>query len=158
MGKKVLFVCSGNTCRSPLAEVFARHFLELAGEDGWMVASAGLSAVTGSPASASAVTVAREFGLDLSRHCARRLTEELLDGADLVLVMTGWHKARVLERRPHLAGKVYLVKEFAGGPAEDVADPFGGDLAVYRATALELKNLTPAFVKKLHAAGKTSRN
>jgi L-threonylcarbamoyladenylate synthase len=106
MGKKVLFVCSGNTCRSPLAEAFARYFLELAGEDGWMVASAGLSAVTGSPASASAVTVAGEFGLDLSGHRARQLTEEQLDGANLVLVMTGWHKARVLEIRPHLAGKV----------------------------------------------------
>jgi protein-tyrosine-phosphatase len=158
MGKKVLFVCSGNTCRSPLAEAFARHLLELAGEAGWTVTSAGLSAVTGSPAMPEAVTVAGEFGLDLSGHRARQLTGELLDGADLVLVMTAGHRARVLEKRSWLAGKVCLVKEYAGGAAEDVADPFGGNLIVYRAVALELKSLASACVKKLLASGKMSRN
>jgi protein-tyrosine phosphatase len=149
MSKKVLFVCSGNTCRSPLAEAFARHFLKLDGETGWTAISAGLSAVAGSPATLEAVTVAGEFGLDLSSHRARQLTGDMLDSADFVLVMTAVHKARVLEKRPHLAGKVWLVKEFVGGPAADVADPFGGDLAVYRAMSLELEKLTAATVKKL---------
>ncbi|MBT9174113.1 MAG: Protein-arginine-phosphatase [Syntrophomonadaceae bacterium] len=149
MGKKVFFVCSGNTCRSPLAEAFARHFLKLDGEAGWTVISAGLSALAGSPATPEAVTVAGEFGLDLSGHRARQLTGEMLDGADLVLVMTAVHKARVLEKGPHLAGKVWLVKEYVYGAAEDVVDPFGGNLAVYRAMSLELEKLTAAIVKKL---------
>jgi len=158
MGEKVLFVCSGNTCRSPLAEAFARHYLGHTGDAGWTVASAGLSAATGSSASALAVTVAGEFGLDLSGHRARQLTGEMLDSADLVLAMTAGHKARLLEQKPHLAGKVYLVKEYISGMSEDVADPFGGDLAVYRAVALELKTLAAMLVKKLRASGKMSRN
>lgn len=149
MGKKVFFVCSGNTCRSPLAEAFARHFLKLDGEAGWTVISAGLSALAGFPATPEAVTVAGEFGLDLSGHRARQLTGEMLDGADLVLVMTAVHKACVLEQRPHLAGKVWLVKEYAGGSATDVPDPFGEDLAVYRAMSLDLEKLTATIVKKL---------
>jgi protein-tyrosine-phosphatase len=154
MSKKLLFVCSGNTCRSPLAEAFARHFLKLDGETGWTAISAGLSAVAGSPATLEAVTVAGEFGLDLSGHRARQLTGDMLDSADLVLVMTAVHMARVLEKRPHLAGKVWLVKDFVGGSAADVADPFGGDLAVYRAISIELEKLTAAIVKKLRVLEK----
>ncbi len=133
----ILFVCTGNTCRSPMAEAIARR---LAGERGLevTVGSAGTSAWDGAPASDGALLVALEHGLDLSGHRARVLTRELVAGADLVLVMSPHHRERAVvlggESRAHLLTD-YASRSTEGRP---VLDPFGGDLDTYRQTFVEM--------------------
>ena len=97
---KILFVCSGNTCRSPLAEAITRRLIARASRDDVTVSSAGTNAWDGSPASDGALLVGMERGLDLSAHRSRLLTEEMVKEADLILVMAPPHIARVREMSP----------------------------------------------------------
>lgn len=137
----LLFVCTGNTCRSPLAEVIARRLIASRQAQGQLrnvtVASAGTSAWPDAPASDGALLVALENGLDLGAHRARQLSPELIAGADLVLAMGPHH----LDRAEALggAGRAHLLTGYGSGTARPVSDPFGGDLAVYRATVQELE-------------------
>ena len=148
-GGAVLFVCSGNTCRSPLAAaLFRKAWREMGGAASVEVESAGLSARDGEPASQQARQVAQEWGVDLSAHRARLLTRERLVAARLVLTMTEDHKRRVLAMAPEMAGRVFTLGEYAGVPG-DVEDPFGQDLERYRATARELESLTRQAASRL---------
>ncbi|MEO5588231.1 MAG: low molecular weight protein arginine phosphatase [Gemmatimonadaceae bacterium] len=130
---RLLFVCSGNTCRSPLAEAIGREVSSRSGRRDIEASSAGTHAHPGSPASDGALLVGIEEGLDLSTHRARQLTPEILDASDLILVMAHSHLAKVLEMRPD--ANAHLLAGFAtSGPGASVQDPFGGDLELYRET------------------------
>jgi len=131
---RVLFVCTGNTCRSPLAETIARR--ELAGQGSFDVGSAGTSAEDGACASSGALEVAREHGLDLEAFGSRRLTRELLEAADCVLVMEPVHRSGVLGVSPQADTRTFLLGELAGRTGREavVPDPFGGPIESYRRT------------------------
>lgn len=135
---RVLFVCTGNTCRSPLAEALARALARKRALADVEFGSAGTSAWEGAPASDGALLVGLERDLDLNAHRARQLTREVVDGADLILAMGPHH----LERVEALGGvgKSHLLTEYAshGQTARAISDPFGGDLSVYRGAADEL--------------------
>ena len=135
---RILFVCTGNTCRSPLAEALARRVIverALADVD---VQSAGTSAWDGAPASDGALLVGMERSLDLSQHRAQTLTRDLIGDSDLVLAMGPHH----LERIEALGGtgRAYLLTDYAsrGATTRPVNDPIGGELDLYRTTADEL--------------------
>jgi protein-tyrosine-phosphatase len=145
----LLFVCSGNTCRSPLARTIMQALLH---ERGWAhvrVDSAGTAAVDGAPAADHAIAVAAAEGLDLSAHRSQELTPELLDWADLVLVMTLTQLEAVARRGG--AGKVALITDFIDGPGcgEAVVDPFGGDLDAYRETWAQLQKAGRSLIARL---------
>ncbi len=112
MKKTILFVCTGNTCRSPMAEAILKEMVREKGE-GYEVISAGTSAGEGEPAAGEAVRALEEEGIVLSGHRSRPVTGELLDRADLVITMTRGHKERVLEMRPQAGAKTFTLKEFS---------------------------------------------
>lgn len=136
---RLLFVCTGNTCRSPLAEVIARRQISARGIPNMEVSSAGTSAWPDAPASDGSLLVALEHGLDLADHRARALSAELVASSDLILTMGPHH----LDRAEALGGtrRSALLTAFANGDVggQPISDPFGGDLDVYRATFTELE-------------------
>ena len=137
--KSIVFVCTGNVCRSPMAAGFFYDKLVREKVDGRVrVRSAGTWALEGQPASAYALQVMNEHGLDISQHRGRNLTQEDVDGADLVLVMTRRHADIIARDMQPGDGKMYLLSEMAG-QAQDIEDPYGGSLHEYRRTAVELE-------------------
>jgi protein-tyrosine-phosphatase len=145
----LLYICSGNTCRSPLAKAITEKLLQGRGWSHVRVESAGTAAVDGAPAAEAAVTVAAEESLDLTNHKSRELTPELLDWADLVLVMTPSQFEAIAQRGA--ADKVAIVTDFMEGPGagEAVHDPFGGDVAVYRETFEQLRQAAQGLLARL---------
>ena len=130
--RNVLFVCTGNTCRSPMAEAWLRMLCARDGLD-WTVGSAGLDAYAGDEASIHAQEVIRAAGGDLSHHAARRISPYLADEADLIAVMTRNHLRRLCAMIPEASGKSCLLMHFSKQcPDSDVPDPFGGSSDAYR--------------------------
>lgn len=145
--KSVLFVCTGNTCRSPLAEALFRGLTK--GRSDIKVTSAGTSAYSGQQASKHSVTLARERGVDLSSHRSKAVTIDLVENATHIFALSRSHLASILDDFPEAEDKTYLVTEFVADDSlrgRDISDPFGGDLDDYREVMTHLDKTLPSLL------------
>ncbi|WP_042463577.1 low molecular weight protein arginine phosphatase [Neobacillus dielmonensis] len=143
--QRILFVCTGNTCRSPMAEAILKNKKI----NGIEVKSAGIYAANGSDASPNAKQVLKKNHIEHD-HFSTLLSRTEVDWADLILTMTSSHKYAIQQHYPGAINKVYTLKEFTGENYEhDVSDPFGGPVQVYEETFQELNQLIDKALEKL---------
>lgn len=137
--KSVLFVCTGNSCRSVMAEGLLKRRLKELGKSGIEVASAGARALSGMPPTDETVKVMKEAGIDVAGFKSRSLTDEMIRSCDLILVMEPLHKFDIIKRVPEAASKIYLLQEFKNPGKEykhyndfGIPDPIGKTVEYYK--------------------------
>ncbi|GAA1690947.1 protein-tyrosine-phosphatase [Mycolicibacterium murale] len=170
----VLFVCTGNICRSPIAERLALKYGSASKIQNFSTASAGTRAVVGAPVYATAATVLRDLGGDPSQFAARQITAKMASAADLIVTMTRSHRDKVLEVAPGQLRRTYTLSELAelsaefaaedlahlsdlrprlaGRPLPDVRDPIGLGPDVFAAVGAQIAGLLPPIVDFLRRA------
>ena len=143
----VLFVCTGNTCRSPMAEHIFNH---LAKEKRlpFIATSAGIAALEGAPAAPNTSKALEKLGITLVHHQARNITEEMIENAHWIITMTEAQRQNLLKRFPRHADKVVLLGALCDDPRE-VDDPFGGSLPTYERCARQLQDMIAEALPKL---------
>lgn len=159
MRKKILFVCTGNTCRSSMAEYLFRHIVKERGfATDFIIRSAGVSAIDKDPAADQAIEVLKKRGLlEIAEHQATPVNKDLIFDVDLILTMTKSHKAHLLNLYPEAKSKVFTLKEFTITKEEqddpefdlDIKDPFGQSIEVYQITATEIETYLQRLLEKI---------
>lgn len=148
---KLIFVCTGNTCRSPMAEAIYKN---LDKETEITVFSRGLVVLFREPINPKAEVVLKKHDLDINKHISKGLKEFDMDDNTLILTMTDAHKRKLLDDYPN-AKNVYTIKEYVGETG-DVVDPYGGSLVEYEECYVELSRLVKKTVYKINEDNQTN--
>jgi len=153
----ILFVCTGNTCRSPMASALLlkrwQEKSKILKPEEIQVWSAGLFAHEDLPASPQAIEAMREEGIDISWHRSSNLRESLIRDADLILTMTSSQRDHILNRFAAKYAYIYTLGEFTGDEAGEVLDPYGQDIETYRRSLSQLKLLVDKLINKIIELG-----
>jgi len=155
MFKKILFVCTGNTCRSVMAQGLLQKILKEKGIENVEVRSAGIAALPSYGIYGVLEKILREENIEISNHRPSQITVDIVRDSDLILVMERRHKEAILEMAPEVKDRVFLLKEFAGETENlDIADPIGQPEDVYRKRLLEIKQYLLKILDKLRDKSK----
>lgn len=154
---KIMFVCTGNTCRSAMAEGLAKK--EIVEKNlNIDVCSAGISAATGENASYNTIAVLKEYNVDMLFHKSTNILESKINDMDLILCMTNKHKQILISAYPNLKEKIYTLKEFCGFNTDstdtDISDPWGYDINTYRLCCAEISFCIDKLIEKLIKEGR----
>ncbi|MCG3147457.1 MAG: Serine hydroxymethyltransferase [Verrucomicrobiae bacterium] len=145
--KTILFVCTGNVCRSPMAEELMRA--ALGNNPNYRIASAGIGALDGQPVTPESARAMAEIGLDISNHVSQSLRVPLVEAADFIFTMTRQQQDTIQAFYPMAAEKTFLLREFEDAEVigKDVSDPIGQSLDVYRRTRDQIKQAIPSIME-----------
>lgn len=148
----ILFVCTANVCRSPMAMAIFRKLVQAEGED-WQVASAGTWAIDGMSVTPKARLVLENQGIDISDHRSQQINRNLIDSFDLILTMERSQKEALIAEFPHKANRIYLLSEVIG-QVYDVKDPIGMSLKDFQTTHDELEQTLKSGLSKIRQLAK----
>jgi len=157
--KHILFVCTGNICRSPFAEGLLKKLVQKNRLDDIVTDSAGLLALPGNSASGMAQKVAEEYDVDLSGHIAKSIKEDIVDRSDLILAMEYSHAKELLDAFPEAEDKVFLIRRFSrfGSKDRGIADPYGLNYDAYRFCFLDIQDGVSGLAEYLSGRNSTVR-
>lgn len=157
--KRILLVCTGNTCRSPMAQAILTRLLQssVTGVEEYEILSAGLSTMDGLSASPEAVTTMADAGIDLTYHKSRQLDADLILNADYIFTMTGAQRDYLRDKFSDKAPVIHTINEFTGEDDKDITDPLGKGLEAYQECATQLKDILPRVINKLQDPAKAGQ-
>lgn len=153
--KNILFVCTGNTCRSSMAEALFLYLLKNQSiEDKYKVQSAGVSVYMEMPASKNAIDAMSDIKIDISSHRSKMITKDMIEAADLILTMTKAHKDAIVQSVFSASTKTFTLKEFTKIEENlDILDPYGGSLDIYRECRDEILLNLKLVIEKFEMEG-----
>lgn len=137
---KILFVCTGNTCRSPMAQALAQKIFKDMNIKA-QVSSAGIGANPFDSASQNSILAMKNYDIDISNHKSKQITKEIIDENDFILTMTDAHKKFLCNKFDQAKGKIFTLSEFACNDNYDIIDPFGADFEIYKKCADQIFSL-----------------
>ena len=145
--RDVLFICTGNICRSPVAQLLSERLASEAGLS-WRASSAGIEAEIGKGMTPGASRTLASRGIRGSKHIARQLDAEMLAAADEVYALTRQHKVVIIARFPEHAAKIKVLREAAGLPDADIDDPYGESDSVYERCAMSIQEALDVLIRR----------
>lgn len=152
MMKKIMFVCTGNVCRSPMAHYYMQKRVnELGLENDFLISSCGTQAIDLEKATTNAILSMEQYGVDLTNHRATNMIRTDIETYDMIVCLTIQHKQSILYHYPKLEGKVKTLKEFCSGEEKylDIDDPWGFNQQVYQNCAAEIVQYVDKLLDKL---------